>query len=188
MTKIRDRIVEFRRVPASLLVRNERNWRTHPEHQRAAMKSVLRDIGYADALLARRLADGRLELIDGHLRAEVTPDEEVPVLIVDVNDEEARLLLAVHDTLPQLAGSDDEKLTELLRDVETADEAISKLFETVAGESTTALSLRLGDGGGEKLKIEPMYHVVVECEDEADQQAVYELMHESGRHCRVLTL
>ncbi len=87
---IRDRIVELRRVRAPELRANRKNWRRHPEAQARALRSVLEQVGYADALLARETADG-LELIDGHLRAETTPEDEVPVLILDA---EADRLLA----------------------------------------------------------------------------------------------
>ena len=75
--KIRDRIVALRRVPARELLPDPRNWRTHPKAQREALKGVLAEIGYAGALLARETERG-LMLIDGHLRAEVTPDTDVP--------------------------------------------------------------------------------------------------------------
>ena len=78
---IRDRIVELRRVAAHELVPNPKNWRRHPARQAAALRGVLEEVGYADALLARQLPDGRLMLIDGHLRAETTPDQLVPVLV-----------------------------------------------------------------------------------------------------------
>ena len=81
--KIRDRIKQFRRVPAGRLRPNPKNWRTHPESQRNALRGVLAEVGYADALLARELPDGSLELIDGHLRAELTPEMEVPMTIVN---------------------------------------------------------------------------------------------------------
>ena len=102
--KIRDRIKELRRVPASQLRPNPRNWRTHSEAQRNALQGVLAEVGYAGALLARELPDGSLELIDGHLRAETTPDMPVPVLVLDVNEEEAKLILATHDPLAGMAG------------------------------------------------------------------------------------
>ena len=79
--QIRDRIKEFRRVKASQLRPHPKNWRTHPPAQQDALRGVLAEIGYAGALLARELPDGSLELIDGHLRAETTPEAEVPVLI-----------------------------------------------------------------------------------------------------------
>ena len=80
---IRDRIKELRRVKASQLRPHPQNWRSHPPDQQDALRGVLAEIGYAGALLARELPDGSLELIDGHLRAETTPEMEVPVLIVD---------------------------------------------------------------------------------------------------------
>ena len=71
--KIRDRIKELRRVSAGQLRPNPGNWRSHPQQQRDALRGVLAEIGYADALLARELPDGSLELIDGHLRAKPRP-------------------------------------------------------------------------------------------------------------------
>ena len=45
--EIRDRIRELRRVPASKLMPNLKNW--HPDKQKRAMRAVLQEIGYADA-------------------------------------------------------------------------------------------------------------------------------------------
>ena len=100
---IRDRIKELRRVRAGRLRPHPKNWRTHPKAQQDTLRGVLAEIGYADALLAREMPDGSLELIDGHLRAEITPEMDVPVLIVDLDDEEAAKLLAVLDPLAGLA-------------------------------------------------------------------------------------
>src|SRR3954468_22050236 len=96
---IRDRIVDFRRIKASELRPNPRNWRTHPPAQQADLRGILAEVGYVDALLARTLDDGSLELIDSHLRAETTPDSLVPVLVVDLNAEEAAKVLATFDPL-----------------------------------------------------------------------------------------
>src|ERR1700730_4088294 len=103
--QIRDRIRELRRVKASELLQNPRNWRRHPAQQAAALRGVLGEIGYADALLAREV-DGKLMLIDGHLRAETTPDQDVPVLILDVTAEEADKILLTLDPLAGLATVD----------------------------------------------------------------------------------
>jgi DNA modification methylase len=134
---IRDRIRELRRVPASQLRPNPKNWRTHPSAQRNALKALLAELGYCDALLARELADGTLELIDGHLRAETTPDQEVPVLIVDVTAEEADKLLLTLDPLAGLAQANVDQLTALLASVDTESEAVQALLtELAAGEVT----------------------------------------------------
>lgn len=113
----RDRIVELRRVKAGELKANARNWRQHPEGQRSALSGMLADVGFVGALIARQTPDG-LELLDGHLRADLAEHEEVPVLIVDVNDQEAGKVLATFDPLTALAIADEEALKALLADVE----------------------------------------------------------------------
>jgi DNA modification methylase len=132
--EIRDRIRELRRVRASELVPNPKNWRRHPKEQVAALRGLLAEVGYADALLARELADGRLMLIDGHLRADTTPSMEVPVLILDVNEAEADKILLTLDPLAGMAEKNSAMVEELLRTVTTESEAVGALLERVAGE------------------------------------------------------
>lgn len=110
----RDRIKELRRVPASSLLPNPKNWRTHPQAQQDALRGILSEIGIADAVLARELPDGSLMLIDGHLRAETVADAMVPVLILDVTESEADKILATLDPLAAMAGKDAEQLASLL--------------------------------------------------------------------------
>ncbi len=132
--KIRDRILDLRRVPARDLRPDPRNWRTHPKAQKEALQGLLSEIGYADALLARETPEG-LVLIDGHLRAETTPDSEVPVLVLDVDEKEAGKLLASLDPLSAMAGADDQRLAEILRSVETSSEAVKNMFDRLAKEN-----------------------------------------------------
>ncbi len=130
--QVRDRIKELRRVPAAQLRPNARNWRTHPENQRAALRGILAEVGYAGALLARELPDGSLELIDGHLRAETTPDALVPVLVLDVTEEESLKLLATFDPLSSLAETNRTALDEVLSHVETDSDALRQLLADLA--------------------------------------------------------
>jgi len=142
---IRDRIVDFRRVKASELSPNPRNWRKHPEAQQNALRGILSEVGYVDALIARPLPDGRLELLDGHLRAETTPDDAVPVLVVDLDDAEAAKVLATFDPLAAMAEADDEALSALLAEVETDSAGLQELLDDLAGEE---------EGGGEVVEDE----------------------------------
>jgi hypothetical protein len=87
---IRNRIKSHRRVRAGDLVPHELNFRTHGDVQRDALQALYRDIGFARSLLAYELPDGRLKLIDGHLRRDLDPEIEVEVEVLDVNEEEAR--------------------------------------------------------------------------------------------------
>jgi DNA modification methylase len=141
--RIRDRIVELRRVPARELRPNPKNWRSHPAAQQDALRGLLAELGYCDAAIARELPDGSLQLIDGHLRAETTPDMEVPVLVLDVNEAEADKLLATLDPLASLAEADREALTSLLASVETESAAVQSMLASLgAGDLTPFLDAR----------------------------------------------
>lgn len=132
---VRDRIVELRRVPASELRPNKKNWRTHPKAQADALRGVLADIGFAGACLARELPDGTLELIDGHLRAETVTDQPIPVLVLDVTEAEADKLLATFDPLGDMAGADAGKLDELLKGVQSSNESVIGMLEGIAQDA-----------------------------------------------------
>lgn len=133
--KIKNRVKSLRMVPASDLLPNPKNWRTHPEAQKNALRGVLAEVGMADACLARELPDGSLMLIDGHLRAETVADATVPVLILDVTEAEADKLLATLDPLAAMAESDAAKLDELLRNVDTGSEALQELMAATATQA-----------------------------------------------------
>ncbi len=184
--QIRDRIKELRRVPAADLRPNPRNWRQHPPAQQDALRGLLAEVGYAGALLARELDDGTLMLIDGHLRAETTPDAVVPVLVLDVNATEADKILLTHDPLASMATASDEHLQSLLAEVRTESAAIQSMLDTLTPTAP-------GSTGGSllappEIKVPESYQVVVECRDESDQQSVFERMRADGYRCRVLTL
>ena len=140
--KIRDRIVELRRVRAKDLVPHPKNWRVHSKAQAAALRGLLAEVGYADALLGRELPDGRVQIIDGHLRAETTPNVMAPVLILDVTEAEAEKILLTLDPLAAMADADSERIRALLETVRTDSAAVGALIERVAGQDGThALNL-----------------------------------------------
>ncbi len=184
---IRDRIKELRRVRAAELRPNPRNWRLHPPQQQDALRGVLAEVGYADALLARELPDGTLMLIDGHLRAETTPDAVVPVLVLDVDEADADKILLTHDPLAGMATASGEQLSALLADVQTENAAVRALFDSLEKERE-AWSPEHGVRDAPMVNIPESYQVVVECADEDDQKIVFERMRAEGYRCRVLTL
>ena len=130
---IRDRIKELRRVRAGDLRPNPKNWREHPREQREALSGVIEEIGYADAALARECEDGALELIDGHLRADLDPEAEIPVLVVELDEQEAAKLLAVLDPLAGMAKANEEALGGLLAEIETDSEAVQAMLDRLFG-------------------------------------------------------
>jgi len=132
---IRDRIRELRRVKASDLRPSPRNWRTHNTAQKDVLRGVLAEIGMADALLARELPDGTLELIDGHCRADVDSNMTWPVLILDVTEEEANKLLVTIDPLAAMAGADAAKLDGLLKDMLIDNDSVKLMLEELAQDN-----------------------------------------------------
>jgi hypothetical protein len=105
---IRNRIKAHRRVRAGDLVPHEFNFRTHPEGQSAALEALYRAVGFARSLLAYETPDGRLKLIDGHLRRDMDPEMEVEVEVLDVSEEEARTLQLSIDPLAALAETQEQ--------------------------------------------------------------------------------
>ena len=125
---VRNRVKGLRFVKAGELVPNDLNYRTHPPAQRRALQALLDEVGYADALIAYE-KEGRLVLCDGHLRASLDPEQTVPVLVLDLTEEEAKKLLASLDPLASMAGKNDEILRELLAGIETRSDALQGLWD-----------------------------------------------------------
>jgi len=150
------------------------NWRRHPDAQREALRGLLAEIGYAGALLARELEGGGLELIDGQMRTEeATPDQLVPVLVLNVDADEAATLIATLDPIGAMAEANDGVLRELLATREPDDAALRRLFDDLAtdleGLGAKIGSEASGSGAGTisesemELRPEEHYDYIVVC-------------------------
>jgi ParB-like chromosome segregation protein Spo0J len=88
--------------PAQLLA-NPRNWRTHPPRQREALRGSLDTVGWVAQILVNRRTG---HIVDGHARIEEAisrGEASVPVLYVDLSDDEERLVLATLDPIGAMA-------------------------------------------------------------------------------------
>jgi len=140
--EFRDRVVEFRRVPACDLKPHPANWRTHPAEQTAALRDLLGEIGFAGAELAFP-ADGLgtagnfddLMLIDGHARKDLAGQSVVPVLVTDLTAAEALKVLATFDPLGAMAEANTAKLDALLREVEFTSPAVAAMLAEVGADA-----------------------------------------------------
>jgi hypothetical protein len=131
MVEIKDRVKELRKIKASELIPHPQNWRRHPETQSAALTGVLSEIGFADAVIARETPEG-LQLIDGHLRQDLMGDQEIPVLVVDLTEDEARKMLVTLDPLAAMAQTNYEALDTLLSSLEWNNEGIVDMLRKLA--------------------------------------------------------
>src|SRR3979409_1958875 len=137
-TPIRNRIKAHRRVRAGDLVPHEWNYRLHPEGQRDALWALYKEVGFARSLLAYELPDGRLKLIDGHLRREMDADMEVEVEVLDVSEEEARELLLSIDPLVQMGQMQEQLYDRLRENTPTVQPELAAMWESAARQSVEA--------------------------------------------------
>jgi len=160
--KIKDRIKEFKRVKSSELAANPLNWRTHLDHQRKAFRGILDEIGIAGAVVAYQTSQG-LRLIDGHLRKEeYGKDTPIPVLILDVTEEEANKLLATFDPISDMAGMNNEALNQLLESVAFNSDDVNLLLDSL---KKTELPLEAQESSTEEVDVDgfDMQHKCPRC-------------------------
>jgi hypothetical protein len=179
---IRNRIKEHRRVRAGDLVPHELNWRKHPASQRAALEALYKEVGFARSLLVYELPDGRLKLIDGHLRRDINPDMRVNVEVLDVNEAEARKLLLSIDSLAALAETDRDIVDDLVADTPADSPVLKELWESLSRHAADACAA-LPDATA---NIPEQFLILVECADESEQMRLLERWRAEGISCRAL--
>jgi hypothetical protein len=189
LSSIRNRITKHVRIRAGDLVPHERNPRLHPEVQRRALLALYAEIGFARSLLAFELPDGRLKLIDGHLRQKLDPDMIVEVEVLDVSEEEAHKLLLSIDPLSTLVEHDHARLEELRQITKSDNDDLNNLWRTIAAEEAETLDAlekaRRDDPRLPDVSIE-QYLILIECPDEQTQLELLERFQAEGLSCRAL--
>jgi hypothetical protein len=121
----RNRIIgEGEESPADLLA-NPLNHRIHPKEQTDALAGALREVGWVQRVIVNQTTG---HIIDGHARVKIAlrqGDETIPVLYVDLDENEERVILAALDAITGLAIVDDDMLGEILNGIEVQDEALA---------------------------------------------------------------
>jgi hypothetical protein len=181
---IRKRIIGHTEVRAGDLVPHPLNYRRHPESQRTALADSLAELGDIRSLLGYRLPDGRIQLIDGHLRRDLDPDRLVTVELVDLTPDEAAKALLTLDPLAALAETDAEAAAALAQTLETDSRALQALWQSLAQAEDAVPASPVNepepDSTAEK------FLVLIECTDEAHQVTLLERFHGEGLMCKAL--
>jgi hypothetical protein len=180
---IRNRIKGHRRVRAGDLVPHEWNFRLHPDVQRKALQALYAEVGFARSLLAYELPDGRLKLLDGHLRRDLDPDMEVDVEVLDVTDDEARALLLSIDPLAALAHTQQQLRDRLLELTPVSSADLQAAWAAAAHPELAALTAapRPVEQG-----IPEQWLGLVTCRDEKQQVELLERFRREGLECKAL--
>ncbi len=138
----RSRIVGSGVEDAATLLANPKNWRLHPPAQREALGGVLDKVGWVQNVVVNQRTGF---LVDGHLRVEMAKaaGESVPVLYVDLTEEEEALVLATMDPISAQAEKDEKKLNALLVELRT-----SELGQNLGPSLDSLLAELTGGAGG----------------------------------------
>lgn len=152
--RIANRIRVFHpELPLDQIRTNPKNWKVHPSTQRAYLRTVLEQIGFAGAALAYDDPEWGLTFIDGHMRLDelrAAGWSTIPTLVLDVTRDEADLLLATYDPLGQLYESDQAALENLRSSLDPSVEAaeLRALAERDPGDLLDLLDSDIAEGAG----------------------------------------
>lgn len=151
----RNRIVGYEEaVDVATITRNPLNWRVHSDAQKGAMTDLLGRLGYVDTCLVNRRTR---RLIDGEMRldiAEANNERHVPVLWVDLTQEEERLALATINPMSELASTDPEQLGKLLADVDREGGPLDELLRSLEEIADLGTVKKAGGASTSKVKRE----------------------------------
>lgn len=154
------------------------------------MQGVLRRLGIVDTLLVREVKEGEYQILDGHMRAEIiTGGQDIPVLVLDVDEAEADMVVATHDILTEMGLYDEEQSDELARSLWTEDDAVNTLLRELMGHQPAESS---GEGKGKgrghlgdhPLGLQPYEHydyVVILARNEFDWQKLLAMLRIQSR-------
>jgi ParB-like chromosome segregation protein Spo0J len=134
-----NRIVGSGEEAPEQLLANPKNWRIHPKQQQDALEGLLNEVGWIQQTVVNKRTGF---MVDGHLRVTLAlrrNEPTVPVLYVDLSEDEENKVLAALDPITGLAVMDQEQLRSLLSGIETAQDGLQTLYSDLAslvGEST----------------------------------------------------
>lgn len=136
MTKVafKNRIVGQGTDSPDNLLANPFNWRIHSDYQKTVLEGALEQIGWIQQIIVNQRTG---HIIDGHLRAKLAIDRgepAVPVIYVDLTEDEEKLALATIDPIAALATTDPEKLDDILKAIEAQNEALAKFLDELASK------------------------------------------------------
>lgn len=124
----RSRIVGHGEERPEQLLANPRNWRIHPKAQQDALAGVLAEVGWVQHVIVNQRTG---HVVDGHARIEIAisrGEPMVPVVYVDLDENEEGIILAALDPLAAMAATDQDKLEALLAELTVSDEALRAML------------------------------------------------------------
>ena len=156
------------------------NAKLHPAEQIEQIKKSIQEFGFNDPIAI----DENNTIIEGHGRYIACKEldiKEVPIIRLDeLNDEQKRAYMLVHNKLTMNTDFDIELLNDELENIVNID---MTQFDFELEELDSDIEYRdLSD------KVIDKYEIIVELENEIEQENLYNKLNEEGYKCRTSTL
>ena len=189
----KNRIKEFKYIPAHLLRGHPKNWKNHPFDQVSLLRKLMNEVGFAAAMPVRELEDGTYEILDGHARTGIIGDDGLaPALILDVTAEEGEKLLASYDPVAYLAKVDFEKASDLMRDDLFEDPEVQAMLKRIVLDFDEIAPVNTPYLGGNSEKSDPdpetSWRVFVVVKDEKSRDKVVADLKKRGWEPKVVEM
>lgn len=177
---------EQRIVPVEDLIPYALNSRTHSDEQVAQLAASIREFGFTNPVLI----DEQNNLIAGHgrlLAARKLKLADVPAVVVTGLDDRKRRALVIADN--KLALNSGWDMDALLVEMQELGSDYGLLMGFSEKELLDMFKADIEDDVlPEQKELKSTYEVAVECENETEQETVFNLLTREGYKCRILTM
>jgi ParB-like chromosome segregation protein Spo0J len=187
---------EIKQVATEKLVPYARNARTHSDNQVAQIARSIEEFGFTNPVLV----DGELNIIAGHgrvLAAKQLGIKVVPTIDLSyMTDEQRRAYIVADNQIALNAGWDMELLADELREIDMSgfnleligfdDATLKGLLGNAApdaGETSTE-----NNTSQEGMKYSSQFGVIVSCQDEPEQERIYNELKDAGYSVKVVSV
>jgi len=180
----RSRIVGDGEEAPDQLLANPLNWRVHPKEQVDALEGLLKQVGWVQRVIVNKRTG---HVVDGHARVALAlrrAEPTLPVLYVDLSEDEERLVLAAIDPIGGMAGRDDDMLAQVLEGLTAEDAGLQALLDGLAGADSAGAAPPAPPDTG--IAYEEKFAVLVTCTGEPHQREVFEALQGMGYEVKVL--
>lgn len=140
----RDRIIAYDKATPSKLIANARNYRKHPVAQRRALRAAIGEVGYVQPVVVNRRTGN---IVDGHLRVELAKEDgiaAIPVIYIDVTEQEEMKLLSTIDPISNMAVIDHQIFDDLLKQVASTDQMLNDMWDAMKRDAPKAKDIAAG--------------------------------------------
>lgn len=130
-----NRIVSYGEENPEQLLANPLNWRVHPKAQQMSISGVLDDIGFISPIIVNKTTG---HMIDGHMRVSLALRNnvtKVPVVYVELTEQEEREALITLDPITNMAVADMQNLETLIADLDDVNDAVKLLIGDIVDDS-----------------------------------------------------